>query len=267
MLNFNFPTISSFLVSLCLYVSIVAVIFINIATFTEPIKKYTDKKDSFMDIMIVEQELSTEIKAPEKKEEEKKEIIKEDKPEKKEEEKEKTSTTNKQITQTAQKEEEQVVVSEKKPSLKDLFKDIDTKELQQKEKKSIKIQSRKKDEKKNSTTKTKKASSIIESLKIYKVTKTPESQSTGTYDPLLGAIQNQIERAWRSYKADSDNKALVKILIDAYGNFNYEIIKLSFDDNFNKKVREFLNKLTMEKFPSSNNNRSISLNLFLEDKL
>ncbi|AQW86399.1 Tol-Pal system subunit TolA [Campylobacter pinnipediorum subsp. caledonicus] len=265
MLNFKFPTISSFLVSLCLYVSIVAIILINISTFTDPIKKYTDKKDSFMDVMIVEQELSTEIKAPEKKEE--KEIAKEDQPEKKQEEKEKTNTTNKQTTQAAQKEEEQVVVSEKKPSLKDLFKDIDTKQLQQKEKKSTKIQSRKKDEKKNSTTKINKATNIIESLKIDEVAKTPESQSTGTYDPLLGAIQNQIERAWRSYKADSDNKALIKILIDAYGNFNYEIIKLSLDDNFNKKVRKFLNKLTTEKFPHSNNNRSISLNLFLEDKL
>ena len=89
---------------------------------------------------------------------------------------------------------------------------------------------------------------------------------TGTYDPLMGAITKQIQRRWQSYKADSANIAKVKVMIDQSGNFNYEILELSYNEEFNAKVKECLEKLTAEKFPF-NPDKSTTFDLNLEDRI
>ena len=55
-------------------------------------------------------------------------------------------------------------------------------------------------------------------------------------------------------------------MIDQSGNFNYEILELSYNEEFNAKVRECLEKLTAEKFPF-NPDKSTTFNLNLEDKI
>jgi len=294
----KFPTLSSFFVALSIYIAIILVLFIKLTFFTEPAKKYTDDKDAIMDIVMVDREVDQTIKAPKQKEE----VVKETKPEsKKESEEDKQETTNKPVVPdeplptpslpTPPKEEpkpkpepkpeipkpseepkpEPKPVEKpkpKEPTIKDLFSDIDPNKLKKDDgikKVENKVQSRKKSEDSSSKA-AKEASDIIKSLKIDQNPTTPKSQMTGTYDPLMGAITKQIQRRWQSYKADSTNLAKVKVMIDQAGNFSYEILELSYNEEFNAKVKECLEKLTTEKFPF-NPDKSTTFNLNLEDKI
>ncbi|MDL0088898.1 TonB C-terminal domain-containing protein [Campylobacter gastrosuis] len=270
--KFNYPTISSFLVAFCIYAVILAGLFINLSIFTDPPKKYTDDKDAFMDIIVVEREISETKKAPKqadeiKKDEPKPEPIKEPEPVKEPE-----ITTPKEslppppeILPEPIKEPEPVKEPEPKPepkpSLKSLFSDIDTSKLKDTPKK----QANKKSEKSEAKQSTQ-ATDIVKSLKIDTTTTTPKSQKTGTYDPVIGAIEKQIQRRWQGYKANSDNFAKITFMVDMSGNFSYEITELSYDDEFNEKVKDCLEKLSKENFPFSKT-KSLTINLTLRDKL
>lgn len=294
----KFPTLSSFFVALSIYIAIILVLFIKLTFFTEPAKKYTDDKDAIMDIVMVDREVDQTIKAPKQKEE----VVKETKPEpKKESEEDKQETTNKPVVPdeplptpslpTPPKEEPKPKPEQKpeipkpseepkpepkpvekpkpkEPTIKDLFSDIDPNKLKKDDgikKVENKVQSRKKSEESSSKA-AKEASDIIKSLKIDQNPTAPKSQMTGTYDPLKGAITKQIQRRWQSYKADSANIAKVKFMIDQSGNFSYEILELSYNEEFNAKVKECLEKLTREKFPF-NPNKSTTFDLDLEDRI
>ena len=304
----KFPTLSSFLVASCIYVTIILILFIKLTFFVEPPKKYTDDKDAIMDVVMVDREVDQTIKAPKQADE----VVKETKPEpKKESEEDKQETTNKpvvpdeplptpslptppkeepkpepkpEIPKPSEESKEDVKPEPKpepkptpkpvekpkpkEPNIKDLFSDIDPTKLKKDDgikKVENKVQSRKKSEASSSKA-AKEASDIIKSLKIDQNPTAPKSQSTGTYDPLMGAITKQIQRRWQSYKADSANIAKVKVMIDQSGNFNYEILELSYNEEFNAKVKECLEKLTTEKFPF-NPDKSTTFNLNLEDKI
>ena len=304
----KFPTLSSFLVASCIYVTIILILFIKLTFFVEPPKKYTDDKDAIMDVVMVDREVDQTIKAPKQADE----VVKETKPEpKKESEEDKQETTNKpvvpdeplptpslptppkeepkpepkpEIPKPSEESKEDVKPEPKpepkptpkpvekpkptEPNIKDLFSDIDPTKLKKDDgikKVENKVQSRKKSEASSSKA-AKEASDIIKSLKIDQNPTAPKSQSTGTYDPLMGAITKQIQRRWQSYKADSANLAKVKVMIDQSGNFSYEILELSYNEEFNAKVKECLEKLTTEKFPF-NPDKSTTFNLNLEDKI
>ncbi|MGG7072787.1 hypothetical protein U5B43_00815 [Campylobacter sp. 9BO] len=297
----KFPTISSFFVALSIYLIIILILFFQLTAFVEPAKRYTDDKDAYIDVLVPEPlKEEQELKAPEQKQEFKKQ---EQKKEEKTKEELNEKTTNKPvipeeplptptlpvkqpepkqqepkeepkpepipvptITETA-KEIKKEEIYETKPNLKNLFSDIDTSKLKTEEKpKEQKVQSRQKSEKPASKPSSD-ASDIVKSLKLDKTASAPKEQKTGTYDPLRGAISKQIERRWRAYKANSNNFAEITVTIDGYGNFNYNITKLPYDEAFNKKVKECLEILKSEKFPFSPNGTTITLNLKLEDKL
>ncbi|MBE3021792.1 hypothetical protein [Campylobacter sp. 7477a] len=283
----KFPTISSFFVALSMYISIILVLFVKLTFFTEPAKKYTDDKDAFMDIVMVESEIAETIKAPKQEEKQK-----ETKPVLKEEVKEepKQETTNKAVPQeplptpslpTPKGEtkptvklppsQDELAKEEPKPEIpdiKDLFKNIDTAKLKEDSgiSKPQKVQSRKKSETSNAAEPSSQASDIVKSLQIDSTPKAPKSQMSGVYDPLMGAISKQIQRKWQSYKANSNSVAKIKAVIDGSGNFSYEILELPYDAAFNEKVKECLERLTREKFPFSAG-KTISISLSLEDKL
>ena len=302
----KFPTLSSFFVALSIYIAIVLVLFIKLTFFTEPAKKYTDDKDAIMDIVMVDREIDQTIKAPKQKEEVEKETKPEPKKESEEDKQETTnkpvvpdeplptpslptppkdeprpepkpeqkpeilkpSEEPKEEVKPEPKPEPKPVEKPKEPNIKDLFSDIDSTKLKKDDgikKVENKVQSRKKSEASSSKA-AKEASDIIKSLKIDQNPTAPKSQMTGTYDPLMGAITKQIQRRWQSYKADSANLAKVKVMIDQSGNFSYEILELSYNEEFNAKVKECLEKLTMEKFPF-NPDKSTTFNLNLEDKI
>ena len=269
--DLKFNTSGYFLLSAFLYLCIISGIFIKLTYFKEDPKKYTDTKDAFMDIMIVEREPDITVKAPEPK----KEVVKEEKPQpvKKEEEvkkeEPKPDTTNKPPEpDPAPPEPEEKKVEE--PNLKDLFGSIDTSKLKEdrvtKKKEQPKEQSRKKPEKVQITTQQKKASDVINALTLDQVAKTPKSQMTGEYNEYIRQITRILTAKWNQYKAGSNDKAVVLISIEKNGNFSYDIKSLSGNSEFNDKVRNFLQDMTLEKFPIPND--GVFSNKFdLEDKL
>lgn len=271
--DLKFNTSGYFLLSTFLYLCIISGIFIKLTYFKEEPKKYTDTKDAFIDIMIVEREPDVTVKAPEPK----KEIVKEEKPEpvKKEEdikkEELKPDTTNKPPEpDPAPPEPEEKKVEE--PNLKDLFGSIDTSKLKEdkvaKKKEQPKEQSRKKPEKVQITSQQKKASDVIKNFTLDQVAKTPKSQMTGEYNEYFGMISRILQSKWSAYKADSSDEAEVEIVIDIDGSFSYDIKKLSYNSEFNDKVRDFLQNMTFEKFPPPTQmGRAVRLATKLEDKL
>ena len=266
----KFNTFSYFILSCVLYICIVGGIFIKLTYFRDEPKKYTDTPDAFMDVMIVEREPDIVAKAPEKKEE----IVKVDEPKKKIEEikkeEPKPDTSNKPA-EPEPKPELEIVEKTQEPSLKDLFKDINISKLKEdkvvKKTEPPKEQSRKKPEKTQSQSAQKKASDVINALQLDKVAKTPKSQMTGEYHPYFGQIVRILETKWTAYKADSNDNAVVQISIDVNGNFSYNIKQLSYNSEFNDKVRDFLQKMTFEKFPPSELGRTVTFETTLQDKL
>ena len=255
--DLKFNTSGYFVLSAFLYFCIIIGIFIKLTYFKEEPKKYTDTKDAFMDIMIVEREPDVTVKAPEPK----KEVVKEEKPQpiKKEEEvkkeEPKPDTTNKppEPDPVPPKPEEKKV---EEPNLKDLFGSIDTSKLKEdkvtKKKEQPKEPSRKKPEKSQVTSEQKKASDVIKNFTLDQVAKTPKSQMTGEYNEYIGQITRILASKWNQYKAGSNDKAVVLISIDQNGNFSYDIKSLSGNSEFNDKVRNFLQDMTLEKFPIPN---------------
>ena len=271
--DLKFNTSGYFVLSTFLYLCIIIGIFIKLTYFKEEPKKYTDTKDAFMDIMIVEREPDVTVKAPEPK----KEVVKEEKPQpiKKEEEvkkeEPKPDTTNKppEPDPVPPKPEEKKV---EEPNLKDLFGSIDTSKLKEdkvaKKKEQPKEQSRKKPEKVQIKSQQKKASDVINALTLDQVAKTPKSQMTGEYNEYFGMISRILQSRWSAYKADSSDEAEVEIVIDIDGSFSYDIKKLSYNSEFNDKVRDFLERMTSEKFPPPTQiGRAVRLGTKLEDKL
>ncbi|WP_172200898.1 TonB C-terminal domain-containing protein [Campylobacter sp. RM16188] len=268
----NFNTFNYFILSFVLYICMIVGIFVKLTYFEQEAKRYTDTKDAFMDITIVEREPDIVVKAPEKKEE----VIKSEEPEKKVEqpkEESKPDTTNKPVEPEVVPEAvpEPKPVEKEEPNLKDLFKDIDTSKLKEdkvvKKKETPKDQSRIKPEKKEAKKEAKAASDVINSLQLDKVAKTPKSQRTGEYNPYAGEISRILETKWTAYKADSNDNAKVEISIDVNGNFSYNIKQLSYNSEFNDKVREFLQKMTFEKFPPSQLGRPFVFETTLLDKI
>lgn len=271
--DLKFNTSGYFLLSAFLYLCIISGIFIKLTYFKEEPKKYTDIKDAFIDIMIVEREPDVTVKAPEPK----KEIVKEEKPEpvKKEEdikkEELKPDTTNKPPEpDPAPPEPEEKKVEE--PNLKDLFGSIDTSKLKEdkvaKKKEQPKEQSRKKPEKIAINSKPAKASDFAKALNLDEIPKAPKSGMTGEYHEYYGAIKRILETKWNAYKAGSNDEAEVEIVIDIDGSFSYDIKKLSYNSEFNDKVRDFLQNMTFEKFPPPTQmGRAVRLATKLEDKL
>ncbi|WP_314990649.1 TonB C-terminal domain-containing protein [uncultured Campylobacter sp.] len=271
--DLKFNTSGYFVLSTFLYLCIIIGIFIKLTYFKEEPKKYTDTKDAFMDIMIVEREPDVTVKAPEPK----KEVVKEEKPQpiKKEEEvkkeEPKPDTTNKppEPDPVPPKPEEKKV---EEPNLKDLFGSIDTSKLKEdkvaKKKEQPKEQSRKKPEKVQIKSQQKKASDVINALTLDQVAKTPKSQMTGEYNEYFGMISRILQSRWSAYKADSSDEAEVEIVIDIDGSFSYDIKKLSYNSEFNDKVRDFLERMTSEKFPPPTQiGRAVRLGTKLQDKL
>ena len=271
--DLKFNTSGYFVLSTFLYLCIIIGIFIKLTYFKEEPKKYTDTKDAFMDIMIVEREPDVTVKAPEPK----KEVVKEENPQpiKKEEEvkkeEPKPDTTNKppEPDPVPPKPEEKKV---EEPNLKDLFGSIDTSKLKEdkvaKKKEQPKEQSRKKPEKVQIKSQQKKASDVINALTLDQVAKTPKSQMTGEYNEYFGMISRILQSRWSAYKADSSDEAEVEIVIDIDGSFSYDIKKLSYNSEFNDKVRDFLERMTSEKFPPPTQiGRAVRLGTKLQDKL
>ncbi len=229
------PVFIPFIFSLCLYCSIVFAVFFYLNHNDTIVKRYTSKKDNFLQVSIVQK---PRIQTPPKVEQKiEKTPIKNEKP------KEEMKTTKKQNI-----------------GIKSLFgkttKDINITKLPSKNKTvAAKISRLKPAEKVKST----KASKLANSLNFKTSQPTKKFASSGEYDEFRGKVQEILTNHWNTMEdLGIIANAHVKVQIDKNGNFSYNIVNLSYNNVFNQKLVEFLEQMKKVEFPK--NTYGISFN-------
>ncbi len=221
------------LISISLYLLAICGVFYYLSYSKDSIKRYSSKKDNFLDVYMVSKPKEKPKVFQQPKKEEKKE-------EKKPEEKPKVKTAVRENT-----------------NVKDLFGKIKTKDINTSKpiptnKRPKAKQSRKKSAKKNAKPNIK-ASKLIKSLSLDN---SPSlSSSKGEYNEFYGRVQKTLEGLWQqTIETESGIEAYVKINIDKYGNFSYSVVSFSYNNDFNKKLRDFLEQMRGVKFPRNKQN-------------
>lgn len=244
-----------FLLSLSLYASMLVGVFYYTYTHQEAIKKYTSKKDNFLEIALIQREKKAKPSMPPKEQEPKKiEKIIEEQP--------------KETPKVQEEKADDIPSRSKKESvaLKELFGKIKT----EKKAKPKPIPTSSKDPsrasrlkaKKTKATPKKKASSIAKSLTL-KSTTLASASSVGEYDKFLGEVQEVLDGYWnQTIDTISGASAKVKIEIDGGGNFSYSIVSLSYNDTFNTKLKQFLELMKDVQFPRNKDNKSLGTIVF-----
>lgn len=238
----------AFWCSIILYFFIIFFIFFKLSNYEKSIK-YTNDKEAFMDVFVIESDISQIVKAPEQKEKK----VEEDK---KQEQKElpletEQKTTNKDIPPQ---------IDKPSVNLSDLFSEAAPIDITPPTTKAI--QSNAKSEPK---TNSKSAADIVASLQKDIDKKAPKSSMTGVYNKYIGDIVEIIQSRWVQYKADTNNQAKVQIIIDKFGKLSYNIDEYSLNSAFNSKVREFLEQLKMIEFPAPPSKDAIIIDTNLID--
>lgn len=254
----NFPTFNAFILSLAIYIGLIGFIIYKAGQAIQEAQKYTDIKDSFMDVTIVTEERAdtiiapkTEIKKPEPQPEP-------PKPEPKKEEavEEKQITTNKAVEPEPEPEPVKESAPEPEPvDIGALFKNV--KDPPKQDKKQKEVQSNKKSDKENKTAK-QKASEAINALQTGDKVAAPKEQLTGTYDEFKGAINRIMQQRWEKYKANTNDKISIKLTFNEEGRLVLYIFETkSYDKEFMSKARDFLENLKTIKFPKATGKREI----------
>jgi len=118
-----------------------------------------------------------------------------------------------------------------------------------------------------STPKQDNASKLVEKLN-FKQQSTLEvtSSSSGVYDPFIGKIQDMLYDSWQNTVfTTSGMEAEVTIEIDNMGHFSYYIAKLSYNGDFNSKLKSFLDDMKNEIFPPYEGNGKFTMNTIFKD--
>ena len=192
---------------------------------------YTIKKNTILDITLVERKPKRVVKR-------KKKVIE--------------KTTKKRIIPSKPKPKSVAKKTQKKISLKGMFKKIDTKKIVEPKQEAV-IQSRKKKvvakEIVEKPVKKELAKKMVESLSFQKV-QNLKSSKNGVYDKFKGEVQKILYDNWQdTIDTVSGNSATVEIYIDKNGTFSYKIVKLSYNDEFNSKLVDFLEEMRDKEFP------------------
>ncbi|ANE36413.1 Tol-Pal system subunit TolA [Campylobacter iguaniorum] len=259
----KYQTFNSFIVAIILYMLVISILFFKIYTREEP-KKYTNQKDAFMDVFIVQTEVADIVVAP--KQAEKKVEAKLEEKDQSTEDKSKTTNKDSAPKESQPKEEPVKKVVEEKPSvnLSNLFSEV--KPIKQPEKsKPAAVQSNKKSDAKTSSTKS--ASDIFNALQKDITAKAPKAGMTGEYNKYFGDITEIIQQRWVRYKADTNDKAKVTFIIDKFGKLSYNIDEKSLNSEFNNKVKDFLENLKDVDFPAPPDGSAKTISTMLIDKI
>lgn len=260
----TYPTFSSFIIASIIYICIIFFLFFKIYTREDP-KKYTNQKDAFMDIYVVQTEVADTLIAPKQAEKKVEAKITKEQEEPKEEQ---IKTTNKQTPEPQKEEPKKEVAPQKETpnvNLSELFSNTKLPETKSSTKPEA-VQSNKQSAKKTESS-SKSASDIFKSLQKDITSKAPKAGMTGEYNKFFGDISEIIQRKWVVYKADTNNNAKVQVFIDKFGKLSYNIISLSYDKEFNNKVRDFLERLKEVEFPVPPNGQTASISLTLIDQI
>jgi protein TonB len=140
-----------------------------------------------------------------------------------------------------------------KPDFKKLFGKIDLDKLpKEKAKREKKIRKKIVQKEIEEVVKEEKAKKITKTLEFEKQESLIVSQNSGVYDKFIGKVRDLLNLKWDETVGEFPGvKATVIIGIDKFGNFSYKIDRLSYNDAFNARLRNFLENMRLEKFPPS----------------
>ncbi len=244
--------------SLLIYLSLVFFIFSYLNKFEKKAKQYTAKKNNFIEITINDKKRVDKKKRPVKKrvvKKVKKKVVK------------KRVKKNKAVKKSSKP-------TVKTKSLKSLFSSINTKKyikeqnltkkanqnsrIPKKVKKSLESQENKKEKIS--------AKAITKSLSLEDIS-SKISRRNGEYNKYIGKISDMLDSKWQETPGTiPGNHATVIIRIDKFGNFSYKIDTLSYNNEFNAKLENFLESLRDEKFPPYSGGDFIEIKINFKDE-
>lgn len=233
---------AAFFYALFIYIVVVLFVFFKLYTYKDTAVKYTDMKNTFIDL-----ELGDSIPKIQEHKASVKELFNQ------EALKQHISSKMKSIDDLEQKES----------NLNELFGKINYQES-----KNTKVQAAFKSLKKNS----KEASNIAKKLDNLKenvaiVGQNKFESKAGVYDPFLGALRRILEQRWRLYHSSGDFTAKVHFTIDSDGYFYYDKVIYSNDEEFDKKLLNFLENIKGKYITLPPSSKPYSGILELSDKI
>lgn len=226
------------ILSILLYIILLIFFAYVITKQKDVIKNYTSNKDP-MTVALVERKKNDSEKPKEerKKVEEKKPV---EKPVEKPAEVKKVASSPKEVV--------------KSQSLRGLFEDINTSKLPPDAKEQKKTQTQATRIKPNKDVTQEKsesaASKIANSLNFSEQKHLTDMKKGGEYDPFIGKVQEILEENWqKTVDTENGNVAKVTIKVSDTGAFSYKIVSLSYNNEFNAKLKEFLIAMKGVAFP------------------
>ncbi|MBE0495557.1 MAG: TonB C-terminal domain-containing protein [Campylobacterales bacterium] len=236
----------AFFASVALYFGILAGLVAYMASNQEWVQRFSSKKDNFLDVTLIER------------------------PKQQQQAKQAQSTPRPPEPKTPPP----PALTQPKPTppketnVRDLFRGIDTAKLA--DPKPIptpqpKTQSRAQQEKTQTPTPPlNTASKLVGSLTFESAAMA--SSSTGVYNEYLGKITELLEGHWQqTIDTVSGAEASVHVTIDRQGVFSYSIVRLSYNNAFNAKLRDFLERMKSVSFPPYAEGDSTSLTVMFKD--
>ena len=251
MVDYNRYNLLSFFLAIIIYLSIVFFIFYKVYDSKRLIKKYAMNKNNSIEISIIQEKRelkpktkkSVPIKKQEKKSPEKKVKKKVDSPKKA-----KKDQDIKSLFST--------IKSDKFKKVTDVKRKSDIQKASRLKKKAVT-----KNEKKGT-----KAKDLIKNLNL----KTIEIKKRGggeIINEYIAKVQTIIDDKWqKTISTVSGAKGEVLIKIDKSGKFEYKILKLSYNNVFNAKLKDFLDTLTVIEFPPSPKGELFEFETILRDE-
>jgi len=250
--TYGISNFHSFLLALALYIFIVVLVFFRIVSYKEPVVKYTDLEESFIDINLAQSNFQAKSvkninKTPSKE-----------------------MDIQKLFEETTPKASKVDDMKQKASDFNALFGNV--KEIQ--EEKDTKIQSSAQSFEQDSRSQ-KKASQIVQKLNDNLITQelgnmndTFQKQRTGVYDEFLGALTRIIQERWSLYYPNPRKIiVVVKIFIDSEGRFGFTSIQKSYDEAFDAKVLEFLQNQTGKFIINPPKGEKIDITMNLGDEI
>ncbi|MDR3178294.1 MAG: TonB C-terminal domain-containing protein [Campylobacteraceae bacterium] len=111
------------------------------------------------------------------------------------------------------------------------------------------------------------ASKILDKLEFKQQRAlTVTGTNAGIYDPFVGKIQDMLDGKWQeTLYTSSGAQAEVEIKINKNGDFSYSIVTLSYNSDFNLKLKDFLDEMRQEHFPPYEGNGEFSMKTIFKD--
>jgi protein TonB len=113
------------------------------------------------------------------------------------------------------------------------------------------------------------ASKLLDKLNFKKQsTLSVTSASSGTFDPFIGKISDILSEKWaETIYTTAGMKAQVEITINNSGAFSYSIVSLSYNNDFNEKLKNFLENMRDEVFPPYEGEGIFKFNTIFKDEM